>query len=201
MGGRGSGNPTTTRRSGSGKMLDPANVDTGVNSKVTAMGKALMEFERPDLSDAEAIKQAFFKYLELCDEIGVKPLLMGVSNALGLGWHDLPCIAHNDPRYVNYRGGILTPECREILAKIYDFLSTTWETYLAEERGNPVKWLFFGKNYFGMKDQAEPMQVNLELKLPSRTEDDVMAEYAAMVGRPKQQRLPAVEIEAEIEDE
>ena len=204
MGGRGSGGARecehSKKRRGYTRYLDPTDVDEGTNSKVMALGKALMGMDRPDLSDAEDIERVFVEYLELCDEIGIKPLLMGVSNALGLRGHDLQYIANNDSRYANYRGGILTPESRETITKIYAFLSTTWETYLAEETGNPVKWFFFGKNYYGMKDQAEPMQLSLELKLPSRSEDDVMAEYAAMVGRPKQQRLPAIEIDAEVED-
>ena len=30
-----------------------------------------------------------------------------------------------------------------------------WETELTEERGNPEKWIFLGKNYLGQKDYFE----------------------------------------------
>ena len=131
----------------------------------------------------------------------MRPMMKGMSYAMGITSDDLRRIATNDPRYANFRGGILTPECRRNLQKCYEFLATAWETFLVEERGNPVKWLFLGKNYFGMKDQAEPVQVSIELKPQLRAPDDVMAEYAAMVGHPRQDRLPeAIEVEAEVEE-
>lgn len=202
MGGRGSGNPHGGRAKNPAVMAtDPSNVDAGVNSRVMALGKDLFAMERPDLGDAAAIEETFYAYLDACARHGLRPMVKGLAYVYGMTSADFQRVAVNDPRYVNYKGGILTPESRAVLSKSYEFLAVAWENFLVEERGNPVKWLFLGKNYFGMKDQAEPVQVNIELKPQLRAPSDVMAEYSAMVGRPRQNRLPeAIEVEADVED-
>ena len=199
MGGRGSGGPGPKRGGHGSAGMHVA--DTGVAAMVTGYGKELFAFERPDLGDAASIEDAFYRFLDVCARHGVRPMVKGMAYAFGMPDADLRRIVTNDPRYSNYKGGILTPDSRAALTKCYEFIAVAWETFLVEERGNPVKWLFLGKNYFGMKDQAEPVQVSIELKPQLRAPDDVMAEYAAMVGHPRQDRLPeAIEVEAEVEE-
>ena len=121
-----------------------------------------------------------------------------MANAFGIRRQELYGIAVGDSKYRNWRGGILTPESIVIIQKSYDFLNTAWETYLMTEKGNPVKWLFLGKNYFGMKDQTEQVQVRMDLTPQLPNPEEVAAKYAAMVGKPQEQ-LPEAEI-VEVED-
>lgn len=202
MGGRGSGNPNGGRSGGGARRAeDMASADAEVCSRVMALARDLFSFERPDLGDAASVEDAFYRYLEACARHGTRPMVKGLAYAFGMPSADLQRIAVNDPRYSNYKGGILTPESRGALTKSYEFLAVAWETFLVEERGNPVKWIFLGKNYFGMKDQADPVQLSIEVRPQLRAPSEVMAEYAAMVGHPRQNRLPdVIEIEAEVEE-
>lgn len=198
MGGKGSGG-ARYRKDGKKRdtpmtrAADPSNVPAGTNAAVMAFGKEVMAFEPPDFGDPESLRQRFYDYLDLCSSHGVRPMVGSMANAFGIDRRELWGIAVGDAKYRNWHGGILTPECRDVIQKAYTFLNTAWEIYLMEETKNPVKWLFLGKNYFGMKDQTEQVQVRMDLTPQLPNPEDVAAKYAAMVGRP-QEALPEAEI-------
>ena len=177
---------------------DPSNVDQEVNSAVMAFGKDIMAFEPPDFGDAKSIEDAFYRYLDLCSKHGIRPMVTSMANAFGIRRQELQRLAVDDQRAASWRGGILTPESRCVIQKSYQFLNTAWETYLMTEKGNPVKWLFLGKNYFAMKDQTEQVQVKMDLTPQLPKAEDVAEKYAAMLGQ-AQSTLPEAEI-IEVED-
>ncbi len=190
MGGKGSGGPRYGKdgRKAQTPMVqaaDPSNVDREVNSRVMAFGKDLMGFEPPDFADAASVERRFFDYLDLCDRHGIRPMVTSMANAFGMNRKELYYIAVDDKRARGWRGGLLTPESRAIIKKSYEFLNTAWETYLMCEKGNPVKWIFMGKNYFGMKDQSERVEVRMDVSPELPAPEEVVAKYAAMVGRPQ----------------
>ena len=194
------GNPTEKAREA--RKRTHMEADAGVTARVTAFGKEMFTIKRADLSDAEDIQRAFYEYLDLCDKWSLKPMLKGLASVLGIRDYDVIHIANNDVRVANFRGGILTPESREAIGKCYAFLAVAWEMYLTEEKGNPVKWIFLGKNYFGMRDQVSEVQVSLDVKPQLRSANDVIADYAAMVGRPHQRSLgDGVAVEYTVEDD
>lgn len=176
-----------------------ADVDPRANSKVVAFGKALMAFEPPDFSDAAQLEQRFYDYLDLCDCREVRPMVSSMANAFGISRQELQGIAAGHINWQGWRGGVLTREGYSILKKAYTFLETAWETYLMEDKGNPVKYIFLGKNYFGMRDQTEQVQVRVDATPTLPDPKEVAAKYAAMVGRPKPEALPEAEV-VEVED-
>jgi hypothetical protein len=201
MGGKGSGGPRYGKdgRKAQTPMVqasDPSNVDAEVNSRVMAFGRELMAFEPPDFSDAASVEQRFYDYLGMCDRHGIRPMVTSMANAFGMNRHELWRIATDDRGARGWRGGILTPESAAVIKKSYNFLNTAWETYLMCEKGNPVKWIFMGKNYFGMKDQSEQVQVRMDVTPELPAAEEVVAKYAAMVGAER----PAIETPAEVED-
>ena len=192
MGGKGSGRKPGFKGEGVPKdknpmkqAADPSNVVRGTNSAVMAFGADIMAFDPPDFGDAESLRQRFYDYLELCSRHGIRPMVTSMANAFGLDRRELWGIAVGDAKYRNWHGGILTPECRDVIKKAYTFLNTAWEAYLMEESKNPVKWLFLGKNYFGMKDQTEQVQVRMDVAPRLSDPEAVAKKYAAMVGRPR----------------
>ena len=190
MGGKGSGG-ARYRKDGKKpntpmvQAADPSNVDREVNSAVMAFGKDIMAFEAPDFSDAASVEDAFYRYIDMCERHGIRPMVTSMANAFGMNRRELYGIAVGDSKFRNWRGGILTPESILVIQKSYNFLNTAWETYLMCEKGNPVKWLFLGKNYFGMKDQTERVEVRMDLTPQLPNPEDVAAKYAAMVGKPQ----------------
>lgn len=179
MGGKGSG-----RKNAGSDFIAGTNVDAKTNSRVIQFAKDIYQIEKPDLSDPEDIDRAFFEYLEICDKHAMRPMVQALANAFGIDRRALWGICTDHPKYDNFRGGILTPESRLTVKKCYDFLATIWESSLIEEKGNPVKWIFLAKNHFGYKDQSEQVQVRVEAKAALPEPDEVMAKYAARLGKP-----------------
>lgn len=200
MGGKGSGGPRY-RKDGKKpntpmvQAADPSNVDRELNSRVLAFGKDLMRFEPPDFADAASVEQRFFDCLDLCDAHGVRPMVTSMANAFGITRQELQRIAVNDKRAAGWHGGVLTPESRSVMQKSYQFLNTAWESYLMGEKGNPVKWIFMGKNYFGMKDQSERVEVRMDVSPELPAPEEVAAKYAAMVGRPQPELVQPESVE------
>lgn len=195
MGGKGSGG----RRDGFGRKDNPAyqkadasNVDVSVNSRVMRFGKALMALDPPDYSDPESVRERVMLYLDLCDEHGVRPMVMGLASALCMTRQALWGVVNGDPKYRGWRG--VTRSSTDVLQKAYNFLQVSWENYLMEEKGNPVKWLFLAKNYFGYEDQTVRItrQEDERAALPSA--EEVARKYAMRAGR----EAPA--LEAVVED-
>ena len=64
-----------------------------------------------------------------------------------------------------------------------------------DEKGNPVKWIFLGKNYFAMKDQSDRVNYNVEMPAQLPSAEDVTEKYKAMVGRQEPIKIEAIKIE------
>ncbi|MEC4272944.1 hypothetical protein VJ923_07220 [Adlercreutzia sp. R25] len=167
---------------------DPLNVDPDQNRRAIAFGRALMGLPDVDLSDAPAVEERFFLYLDMCDRHGVRPLVSGIIMALGLGSKQaLRGIATGDPHFAKYRG--VTPETVRVIQKIYEFLEIHWEDRFMEDSGNPVKYIFMGKNHFGYKDQAERVVHHVDERKALQTPEEVAEKYRAMAGRPDSEPL------------
>ncbi len=196
MGGKGSGG-----RRGSGvpresnpvlRGSDPSGVDAAVNSRVMRFGMALMGMEPPDWRDEASVRGRVMEFLGLCDELGIRPMVNGLAAALCMDRRVLWGLGTGHPKYDGWHQ--ITPSCRDVVQKAYNFLQVSWETYLVEEKGNPVKWLFLGKNYFGYEDQTVRIQRREDDRRDLPDPDEVAAKYALRVGR----EAPA--LEAVVED-
>ncbi|WP_165170663.1 hypothetical protein [Adlercreutzia sp. ZJ242] len=187
MGGKGSGRSPRSHANLPKDDRNPAvatrmeNVDPGVNSRIMRFGKRLMAFEEPAWDDEDALMRRFYDYLDLCDEFGIRPMVNSMAQAFGMNRQALWGVCTGSEHYRKWKG--VTPACVNVLKKAYDFLQTSWEIYLTEEKGNPVKWFFLAKNYFGYEDQTvrvQRVEVN-QTSLPSP--EEVAAKYARQLGR------------------
>lgn len=185
MGGKGSGGARygNTKNNPFVQMNNPANIDPDVNHQSIAFGKDLLALPDYDHADPEAMQARFYDFLDLCDKHKMRPLVSACAQALGLPSHEemIRCLS-NDPQA--FKRNNLSWESLKVLQKSYQFLKTIWENNLVNEKGNPVKWIFLGKNYFGMKDQVEQIHYKAEDRRELRSPDEIAADYAAMVGQP-----------------
>jgi hypothetical protein len=168
---------------------DPSNVDPTTNHRIIAFGKELLALDAPDYSDAGAMQERFYEYLDLCDRHHVKPMVSSMAQAFGMNRKQLWGVATRNEHYKTWHG--ITPACVDVIQKAYDFLETNLEISLMEEQKNPVKWFFLAKNYFGYEDQTvrvSRVEVDREA-LPSP--EEVAAKYALQVGK----EPPALEAE------
>ena len=182
MGGKGSGG---YRKGGPPKhnpVVDgnnPRNVDAEANHWSIELGKRLMHMEPPDYSDPDAIIERFEEYLAICDELHMRPLMQGTAMALGMNREMFSGIVHG--RYTKWKN--ITPESIHAMQKCHDFLQLNWENQLSTEKGNPVKWIFLGKNHFGYRDQSERVVAHVDARPQLPDSKDVGRKYAALVGR------------------
>lgn len=185
MGGRGSGG---SRPGGVPRDKNPivqgndmTNVNPGTNSRALGFAAELMQWGEPDYSSAEAMEARLFEFLALCERWNVKPMVQACATAFGMTRQTYSAIAHGDESRYKARG--LTRESMGIVQKSYALLQTVWEINLCEEKGNPVKWIFFGKNHFGYTDKTEAVVCAVDdTRRDLPTPEAVAAKYAAMVG-------------------
>lgn len=173
---------------------DPTNVDPKANSQVIRFMKAAMAIEEPDLSDPEDIERHFFDFLGVCDENEIVPMVGSYAASMGMRRQELTGILSGDPHF-NYcwKKYGLTPESVGAIQKSYDFLKISWESALMTDKGNPVKWIFLGKNYFGMKDQSEKVNYHVEMPAQLPSPEDVADKYKQLVGRQEEAEIIEVE--------
>jgi hypothetical protein len=137
-----------TGREMKGRGIDGA-VAPVIGDSVLAGGLEMFGWDRVDLKDGDAILERFRRYLEVCGETGMRPMVAGFAFALGLSFDDF---------YAILQGRVTsktTDETLRILKKGHSFLRFSLEQFMIQDNGNPAKWIFLAKNYFGMKDQTE----------------------------------------------
>jgi len=173
---------------------DPTNIDPTTNHKIIEFGKELLALDAPDYSDADAMQERFYEYLDMCDRHHVKPMVNSMAQAFCMNRRVLWGIATGNDHYKHWKG--ITPPSVDVIQKAYDFLQTNLEISLMEESKNPVKWFFLAKNYFGYEDQTVHVQRQEAEVTLLPSPDEVAAKYALQVGRPQEPLL----VEAEIVD-
>lgn len=190
MGGKGSGNPNARwpKKNPVTEANDPYSIDKDANHWSIVLGKKLMGWEPPDFADPESVQARFYEYLDVCDELGMRPLVTGLAMAFGMNRNVLTALANGSMgRWKN-----ITPESISVIKKCYDFMQMNWEFQLASEKGNPVKWIFLGKNHFGFRDQSERIVAHVDTRPQLPDSEDVGRKYAALVGREEPEyELPA----------
>lgn len=198
MGGKGSGgyrkNALPKDKNPLLKANDMTCCDPKSNSKVIRFMKSAMAIESPDKSDPADVERHFYEFLSVCDECEVTPMMGSYAASLGMRHNEFTGVLRGDPhfKYCWNKYG-LTPESVMQIQKSYDFLKISWEASLMDDKGNPVKWIFLGKNYFGMKDQSEKVNYNVEVPQALPKPEDVREKYKELVGRQDQAELLSVE--------
>ena len=180
MGGKGSG-----RKTGDGGKHGYSELAKAVPShesaaKAMELAKRLLPMEPPAYDEEQGVIDRFGEYLAVCDEVGVRPLVHGWCTALGLEYGVYLAIVSGEPG-AGERVGV-TPSVKRLLKKIHQFLATAWEAYIASEQGNPAKWIFLGKNFFGMRDQTEHVRITYDATPQTQAPEEVIARYQEQLG-------------------
>lgn len=201
MGGKGSGRkPGTVPHPNSMKALrenspitqnaDPTNVNPSTNERVIAFNREIFHLPEIDTRDPEQVTQRMDEFLDLCEKYQIRPMLNAMSSALGMSRQAFQQIATNQDNGSKR----VTPTTRGLLKKMYEFLQNSYEAYLTEETGNPVRWFFLGKNYYHYRDQAERININVDASKQLPDSKEVANKYLNQV---KAAPLPAEVVKVE----
>ena len=156
------------------------NVDADANARVVAVARELMYAAEVDLTDPDEVSEAVEWAFDLFAEKGVRPSVATMAQALGMTYDDFRRVVAG----ASLAGRPITPECRNLLKRLNESLRSMWELYLTSEKGNPVKWIFLGKNYFGMKDQTERIEIREDPLKGLKSAEEIAEMYSRRLGKP-----------------
>lgn len=121
----------------------------GDNSKFISHNLQLMGMTKPDMTDAEAIRQRIIEYFTICEKNDMKPSVEGMALAFGVERRSLY-------RWVNgINCSYITQEGRNYLKTAYATLNAMMSDYMMQGKINPVSGIFLMKNNMNYSDQTE----------------------------------------------
>lgn len=159
-------NPKTGRNG----QMPPMCYDVEPNSTADILQKMQMLYNLPRATTEEEISNRLnWYFFEYCVVNQTKPTIDGCSLALGI---------HRDT-FNNWEHGESGSFKFDTAKKCKTLVKVFMEAATMEGKLNPIVWMFYGKNYFGMVDKQEMVLT------PNRSEGD--ADVSAI-----QERLKAI---------
>lgn len=133
-------------------------LEEGDNNKFTSVSLQLLNMDKVDLHDENAVAERLNEYFNLMAEKDMKPTIAGMAMALGTTRQTLWAIKNNQPL-----GGTgilpnMPQQVTDLIKKAYLLMETLWESYMLSGKLNPAAGVFFGINNYGYLDVK---QVNL----------------------------------------
>ena len=136
------------KRPGKSELMKP-HTNPGDNAKYIGHNLELMQLGRPDMTNAESIKQRAIEYFAICERNDMKPSVEGMALAFGADRKQLW-------RWVNgVESGNISQEGRAFLKNAYTSLTAMMADYMQNGKINPVSGIFLMKNNMGYADQTE----------------------------------------------
>ena len=115
------------------------------NRQVIAHTKHIRQIKKPSPAFPKTIEEACEKYLDICEEDGVKPSVSGLGFALGVSREVL----------LQWVRGEVSVECADVVKYYFSLLEVFDESAMKENKTNVVAGVFLAKNNYGYKDQVE----------------------------------------------
>ena len=123
--------------------------EPGQNSKYLMHNMAMWGWDKPDMTDAEAVNKRIYDYFNLCVADDMKPSVEGLSLAFGVTRKTIWAWVNGiDSKH-------MPDEVRDTLKKAYTALNAQMADYMQNGALNPVTGIFFMKNHFGYEDKTE----------------------------------------------
>ena len=136
----------TNPKTGTGGQMPPMCYDIEPNSAADILQKMQMLYNLPRATTDEEISNRLnWYFFEYCVKFQTKPTIDGCSLALGI---------HRDT-FNNWEHGESGSFKFDTAKKCKTLVKVCMETATMEGKLNPIVWMFYGKNYFGMSDKQE----------------------------------------------
>lgn len=123
--------------------------EPGDNRKYLEHSLKMWDWQKPDMTDPEAVFGRIKEYFQICAEDDMKPSVAGLALAFEVHRKTLWAWANGiDSDY-------LPAASRDLIKKAYQFLNAQMEDYAQNGKVNPVTAIFLMKNHFGYADKQE----------------------------------------------
>ena len=111
--------------------------------------KAIYDLPKIDLDDDQAVRDRIDYYFDYCTQQGLKPVVEGLALAIGIDRRTLWDWENSNRR------AELSSTRADIIKKAKDYIAFLMSDAAMSGQVNPVTWIFYAKNYFGMTDRQE----------------------------------------------
>ena len=137
--------------------IPPSVYEVEPNSTADILQKMQLLYSQPRAKTEEEITQRLqWYFFEYCVKFQMKPTIDGCAMALGI---------HRDTLN-NWEHGESGSFKLDVAKKCKQLVKLFMESATMEGKLNPIVWMFYGKNYFGMVDKQEMVLT------PNRSEGD-----------------------------
>lgn len=125
-------------------------VTPGYNKKLIDFMQRIKPKEPINKKDVDALRQQWENYVCLCDAYDMKMSNMTAYYAMGISQQNVSQWGSNpqDPRY-------------ELISEVRQTMAMYREMMMLDNRVNPVVGIFWQKNFDGMKDNQERIDIKL----------------------------------------
>jgi len=123
--------------------------EPGDNAKYINHTMALMEFKKPDMTNAELVRQRVTDYFSLCQQNDMKPSIEGMALAFGVDRKALWNWANG------HQSKYIPQEARDVIKMAYTAVNSMMADYMQNGKINPIPGIFLMKNNMGYTDQTE----------------------------------------------
>jgi hypothetical protein len=129
--------------------------------------KVIYDLPKIDLDSDEAVQERISLYFDYSMEQGLKPNVEGLALAIGVSRKTL----------WDWESGVsraqLGSSRSDMVKKAKDYISFLMSNEAMNGNINPITWIFYAKNYFGMADtQTIEVKANNQLS-PTLTPDEI----------------------------
>lgn len=145
---KGKGNPYAYKNS----KLGDKNAITAKPGEISEIVSKCLEvymWDPIDLDSDDEVEQRCAKYFEYCVQVDQRPCVEGLSVALGVSYQTVYDWQTGRKRGKN------GPRRSEIIKKAKAVIAHVLAEMALGNKIYPNVWIFYGKNYFGMKDTQE----------------------------------------------
>ena len=144
-------------KKGTGGQMPPSVYEIEPNSTADILMKMKILYEQPRVkTDEEIAERLNWYFFDYCIRYQMKPTIDSCAMALGLSRETLNNWEHGES------GSFKLDMAKKIKYMVKNFM----ESATMEGKLNPIIWMFYGKNYFGMVDKQEMVLT------PNRSEGD-----------------------------
>jgi nitrogen-specific signal transduction histidine kinase len=169
------------------KTENAAVIEKGDNSNFVSKNLMIMQLgeTKVDLDDPEEVRERISQFFQMMIELDSKPTMTGLSMALGYDHKRITEIINNLPlggmngaayKLHGYTTSQVPKETRELICTAVDIMKSLWEDYMLNGKVHPACGIFYGKNFFGMKDEVEHI-VNNNTVTEELTAEDIAKRY------------------------
>ncbi|MDF2523653.1 MAG: hypothetical protein K0R31_1294 [Clostridiales bacterium] len=111
--------------------------------------RVIYDFPKINLDSDDAVQERIGLYFDYCMEQGLKPNVEGLSLAIGIDRRTLWDWETGNTRTSS------GSRRSDIIKKAKDYIAFLMSDAVMEGQINAICWIFYAKNYFGMKDTQE----------------------------------------------